>query len=177
MSFKVISILLCSVVGVAYCGDWINCNDDLPLKMFFSYPEPLVIHSGQPVVYQSDASIKVDMPENMITEYKVQKQIFGVWITVFSASDVSTCQTMKSWGFDGSCPLKKGEFKNTNLKFDLPKFRFAKYLVDGNYRIHVEGYNEDKSTQLFCGDIKQSVVQAESTPVHNVQIDLEKDEM
>jgi len=41
----------------------------------------------------------------------------------------------------------------------------------------VEGYNEDKSTQLFCGDIKQSVVQAESTPVNNVQIDLEKDEM
>jgi len=28
--------------------------------------------------------------------------------------------------------LKKGEFKNTNLKFDLPKFRFAKYLVDVN---------------------------------------------
>jgi len=54
--------------------------------MFFSYPEPLVIHSGQPVIYQSDASIKVDMPENMITEYKVQKQILGVWITVFSVS-------------------------------------------------------------------------------------------
>jgi len=136
-----------------------------------------MIHSGQPVVYQSNASIKEDMPENMITEYKVQKEIFGVWVTVFSASDVSTCQTMKSWGFEGSCPLKKGEFRHTNLKFDLPKFRFSNYLVDGNYRIHVEGYNKDKSKLLFCGHIKQSVVQADSPPINDVEIDLERDEL
>jgi len=161
----IVALLFCSFASVAYSGDYINCNGDLPLKLFFSYPEPLVIHSGQNVNFQSDASISEDIPSEWLMEYKVQKQIFGVWITVFSAQDPGNCQTLKEWGFGGTCPMKKGEYRKTKLSFALPKFRFASYLVNGNYRIHVEGYTMDRSKLLFCGNQENAVVQNDSPPI------------
>jgi len=177
MAFNILSILLVCIIGSALCGEFLNCNENAPMKLFFKYPDPLFIHSGQAVHYESHSSIKEDMPANMITEYKVQKQIFGIWITVFSASDVATCKTFKRWGFSGPCPLKKGEFRNTKLKFDLPKFRFANFFVNGNYRIHVEGYNEDRSKLLYCGDIRQGIQQVQSTPIVVTEYTLPQNEL
>jgi len=156
---------------------FINCNASVPVKMDFTFADPMVITVGKPFHVLGSALVKEAFPERFKIKHKMQRKLFGIWWTIpcvgehdfdqskpfYSLDNVEEkpcyhempCEEFLYMGFNGTCPIQPGNYQNYNLTIPVPYFPVPWWLTSGWYRAYIEAYDMNLEKMWFCGSLTQ----------------------
>ena len=59
----------------------------VPVKMDFTFPDPMVITVGKPFHIIGSSLVKEAFPERFKIKHKMQRKLFGIWWTIPCVGD------------------------------------------------------------------------------------------
>ncbi|XP_057294125.1 ganglioside GM2 activator-like [Hydractinia symbiolongicarpus] len=146
-----------------------NCDNNVPVLMYFTFPDPLVVILGKPINIIGGALVNETFPSEFQVKHVMKKRFGKEWWTLPCIGKLGTCinpmpcEMFLDFGFNGTCPIQPGDYKNYHLQIPTLKFPIPSWLTDGLYHIHIEGYDNNMEKLWFCGDLTQYFEQGKSS--------------